>query len=192
MEKNIILIEVLLVTYIYLFPFFMNNLFKFIYDFYFQESVVSVLKDLTNSQKTKINELNEINVSYSENEKNEISIFRKETVELQTKIKVNWKNKKINVPSNAFYLLVNIFFILFIYALKLFVFINNLFSFLLHFFIFYPLKLIFFVIFRTWIRQFFFFRQILRNSWIIWFLKIRNLFHHLTLKIDKIRIWKLR
>ena len=66
----------------------MNNLFKFIYDFYFQESVVSVLKDLTNSQKTKINELNE-NVSYSENGKNEISIFRKETVELQTQIKVN-------------------------------------------------------------------------------------------------------
>ena len=89
MEKNIILIEVLLVTYIYLFPFFMNNLFKFIYDFYFQESVVSVLKDLTNSQKTKITQLNEINISNSENGKNEISIFRKETVEFQTQIKVN-------------------------------------------------------------------------------------------------------
>ena len=67
----------------------MNNLFKFIYDFYFQESVVSVLKDLTNSQKTKITQLNEINISNSENGKNEISIFRKETVEFQTQIKVN-------------------------------------------------------------------------------------------------------
>ena len=71
------------------FSFQINSLFKFIYDFYSQESVVNVLKDLTNNQKKTIDELSENQILNSENLKKEVSIFSKKSFELQAQIKVN-------------------------------------------------------------------------------------------------------